>query len=83
MGDGATLYIQIDSVYDAFRFNEVDANIADSLNSVLSDNLKQRKNELDKVVDQLDISLRLSDEWLSCISFADIPFHLSIGNDVI
>jgi len=84
VGDSATLYIQIDSVSETFLFEEIDVDVAESLASVLSDILRKRQDELDEQVsEELDISLRLSDDWIAALSIADVPFYLSIGNDKI
>lgn len=82
VGDSATLYIQVDSTHDGFQFEEIGEDVALGLVSELASVAKRRQDELDvQVKEQLDISLRLSDELIASLLFADVPFYLYVGCD--
>ena len=83
VGDSAVLYAQIDSMHNVFEFTVLDEGIVQELSSDLQSVLKRRQDELDAHVMSLDITLRLSDHQVVNLKFADVPFHLSIGNDHI
>ena len=73
VGDSAALFVQISSVHENFEFEEVDKEVAQGLDFVLSAILKQRQDELDIQVRSLGISDRLSDHEISNLLFADVP----------
>lgn len=84
IGDSAVLYVQVDSVHEEyFKFAEVNPQVAQSLDPILSEVLKTRQNELDMHVKRLDVTDRLSNQEMAELTIIDVPFYLSIGNDHI
>lgn len=83
VGDSAALFIQIDNEFEDFEFSELDDEVAQSLNSILSRIAKERQDEIDLQAKRLDITERFSNLEISRLLIADVPFYLFIGNDVI
>lgn len=82
IGDSATLYVQIDSTHDTSEFEALDEGLVKSLSATLESISVRRQGELDAQVGSLDITDRLSNREILSLSFSDVPFLLSIGNDV-
>lgn len=90
VGDSACLFYQIDSS-DVFTlestplgFTSLSNSESNTITKLLSDISNQRKVEL---TDHIDLNLIPSEDFtnedIQSLPFADVPFMLSIGNDII
>ena len=84
VGDSATLYVQIGSISPDFTFDELNNTVTGELNSILRDIMNERQANLTyHIENHLTPSTPLTNSEESAVPFADVPFHLSIGNDMI
>ena len=83
VGDVSTFYVQIDSTADGFEFVDLGKKDVDS--KVLTNIMNSRKSELDDHVeiDHLIPSAPLTNSEQSNLAYWDVPFHISVGNDII
>ena len=83
VGDVSTFYVQIDSTADRFEFVELGSNDVDS--KVLTNIMNARESELDDHVeiDHLVPSAPLTNSEQSNLAYWDVPFYISVGNDII
>ena len=83
VGDVSTFYVQIDSTADGFEFVELGKKDVDS--KVLTNIMNARESELDDHVeiDHLIPSAPLTNSEQSNLAYWDVPFHISVGNDII
>lgn len=80
-GDSAVFYVQIDSPAEGYAFDVLKDN---NMKKVLDGIMTQRQAELDAHIEnELLPSEPLSNQEENGLAFDDVPFYLSIGNDVI
>ena len=84
VGDSATLFFQIDSPSSGFSFNYLDNNIKKNLEVLITERQNRRQLALENhVMKELVPTATLSNQEVSELPFADVPYYLSVGNDGI
>ncbi len=81
VGDASTFYIQIDSNADSFQFSELGNNEVDP--KKMSGIMDNRNTELVMVLARLLPSDTLDSGEKSALPYWDIPYYISVGNDII
>jgi hypothetical protein len=84
VGDSATLFFQIDSPSPGFKFDTLGSDIKKNLAVLITASTKRRQLALENhVAKDLAPSTPLSNQEMSTLPFADVPYYLSVGNDGI